>query len=520
MDIAQHIGKASDLAQTGDRRLYRFFEILPGAVSWLTIVAVVVCSLLFPEGSAIFIIVFDVYWLVKTIYLSLHLRYGYRQTRKNLKTPWRTLLEKLQGWRDIHHIIILPMYREPLELVRASLASLAHANYPQDRMIVVLAQEERAGAEFNTGIAHALTQEFGATFLRFAVTLHPGTIAGELAGKGANIAWAGRQIKQEIVDPLKLAYEHLMVSVFDIDTVIYPEYFGRLTHAFLTTASPLRASYQPIPYFINNIWDAPAFARMVAFSSTFWQTIQQARAENLITFSSHSMPWQAVVDIDFWQANMVSEDSRVFWQCLLRYDGDYRVVPLYYPVSMDANVAPTMRETMVNVYKQHRRWGYGVENVPYYLFGFIKNKRIALGKKLFYTIAISEGYWSWATNAIMLFLLGWLPGLLGGPHFNATVLSFNHSVLSSAILRLALLALITPMVLSFLIMPPRPADKGKSKYIWMLLQWVLFPITTIVFGAFPGLEAQTRLMLGKYMGFWITPKHRNVTRSEPSIASE
>ncbi len=510
-----HIGKATELKNPHQRRLYRFFEMLVGILSWTTLLAVVACSFVIPAYTAVFIIIFDTYWLVKTLYLSLHLRYGYSETRKNMQVDWQSKLPGLP-WENIYHLVILPTYQESEAIIRDSLKSLATSQYPQKRLIVVLAQEARAGQDHNKNIATNLAQEFASVFHQFIVTEHPDNVPGELAGKGANCAWAGRYVKEHVIDQEQIPYADILVSVFDIDTVVFPQYFGRLTYVFLNTPNRLRSSYQPIPLFINNIWEAPAFARIVAFSSTFWQTIQQARAENLITFSSHSMPFQAVVDINFWQSNVVSEDSRVFWQCFLRYDGDYNVVPLYYPVSMDANVASSLKNTMLSVYKQHRRWSYGVENVAYFLFGFTHNKKIAFSKKFFYTVVLIEGYWSWATNALMLFLLGWLPGLLGGPGFNRTILSFNHAFLSQTIMRLALLALVTPLVLSLVILPPRPPRYGKFQYIWMVVQWVLFPFTTIFFGSLPGMDGQTRLMLGRYMGFWVTPKHRKPIQSEPS----
>jgi hypothetical protein len=62
-------------------------------------------------------------------------------------------------------------------------------------------------------------------------------------------------------------------------------------------------------------------------------------------------------------------------------------------------------------------------------------------------------------------------------------------------------------IISVLILP-QDHKGGIKKYVIMLVQWLFLPVVIIVFGAIPGLEAQTRLMLGKYMGFWVTPKHR------------
>lgn len=406
-------------------------------------------------------------------------------------------------------MILLPTYKEGAEIIGSALNALVNSTYPKNRMIVVIAQEERAGKDFNDAVAHELLSKYHNSFMKIAMIQHPADLPGELAGKGSNIAWTGKRAKIELIDGLDIRHDHVLVSALDIDTVVFPEYFGRLTYVFLTTSNPLHASYQPVPFYTNNIWEAPTFARVVAFSATFWHTMKQERMENDTTFSSHSMPLQVLIDVDFWQNNMVSEDSRIFWQCFLRYDGRYQVVPLYYPVSMDANVAPTFWRTMINVYKQQRRWGYGVENVPYFMFGFYKNKAISLGKKIYLTTTMLERFWSWATNAIMIFLLGWLPVIVGGSEFNKTVLSFNLPFITRAIMTFAMLGLITSAVLTIFILPPRPPQYGRKKHVWMALQWILFPVTTILLGSLPGLEAQTRLMLGKYMGFWVTPKIRS-----------
>jgi hypothetical protein len=514
-----HIGRASEITDKRDRAIYRFFEIFPGLIAWLTIIAIFVLSFLTPAFIAIFIILFDVYWLTKTVYLSLHLRISYNRLKTNLELNWLEHLQKLstqeykistvKSWQDIYHLVFLPLYAENYSLVSATMEGLLRANYPKEKFIVVLCWEERGG-ESTKITAQEIEQNYGSKFFRFISVMHPASgLEGEIAGKGSNTAYAAKKIKEELIDRLGINYDRILVSNLDIDTVIYPEYFAILSFTFLTSENPLRASYQPVPLYVNNIWEAPSFARVVAFSATFWHTIKQEKNETATTFSSHSMPFRALVDIGYWQRNMVSEDSRVFWQCFLRYDGDYMVVPLYYPVSMDANVAHTSWQTFKNVYKQQRRWGYGVENVPYFLLGFIKNKKISLSKKLRYGFTVVEGFHSWATNALIIFLLGWLPVIVGGSEFNRTVLSLNLPYITRTIMTLSMVGLISTAVLSIILLPPRPPKFGKFKYLWMILQWILFPVTTIGLGLFPGLEAQTRLMLGKYMGFWVTPKYRN-----------
>lgn len=505
-----NIGRASEIADSKDRRFYRFLEILPALLSWGTIFLVIFLSSVQPFIIAIFIIFFDVYWLLKTIFLSLHMRVAFNKMKENLKKNWQKELETLgMDWHNIYHLVILPMYQEPLEVVRASFLSLAKINYPLDRLIVVLAIEERGGESALT-VAREIEKEFGDVFFKFLVSIHPKDIPGEIAGKGSNDSWAIKEVKNKIIDQSKIPYERIIVSVFDVDTITHPEFFGCLTYAYLSCKKPLRSSFQPIPLFVNNIWQAPAFARIFAFSTTFWQMIQQSRPERLITFSSQSIGFKPLSEIGFWQTNVVNEDSRIFWQCLLNFDGDWQTIPMYFPVYMDSNVADTFWQTVKNQYKQIQRWAYGVENNPYFLFGFSKNKKIERKKKLRLSFIMIEGAHSLATNSLIIFMLGWLPTVIGGGRFSQTLLSYNLPYITRLIMTLAMVGLVFTAIIAINLLPPKPLYYGRFKWFWMIAQWLLFPINMIIFGSIPALDAQTRLAFGKYLGFWNTPKSRNM----------
>jgi cellulose synthase/poly-beta-1,6-N-acetylglucosamine synthase-like glycosyltransferase len=502
-----HIGRASELVGT-DRVLYRFFEILPGALAWGTIIGCILLSYFAPLYAAFFIIAFDFYWLLKTVYLSSFLRKNWKRLKHNRDLDWPKMLENVKS-DHVYHLVLLPFYKEGLEIVEKCLEGLVASRYDKKKFLVVLATEERAGEEARA-VADTVMEKYAGTFGELMVTVHPKDVPGEMAGKGSNIAYAIEEARKILLDTKKIPYGDVMVSAFDIDTVVYPDYFACVTWHFMTSEHPYRTSFQPVPLYNNNIWDAPALSRVVATSGTFWQMIQQERPEKLATFSSHSVSFKVLHEIGYWQKNMVSEDSRIFWNAFLAYDGDYAVTPISYPISLDANLAPKFWQTVVNIYKQQRRWGWGVENVPYLLFGLLKNKKIPTWKKIRIAFTQLDGFWSLATNPLIIFALSWLPLILGGPAFNTTVLSYNLPVVTRNLMILAMCGLVFSAIVSTSFLPKRPKNKSKKVFAFMILQWALIPVTITIFGCLPGLEAQTRLMFGKYMGFWVTPKHRKV----------
>lgn len=500
-----HVGRATEL--TGRRRIiYRCLEILPGLASWSTLIGVVLMSIYAPFIAAYFIIAFALFWVLKTGFLSYHLRYNWKRLQHHLKLDWESLVVDMQ-YQHLYHVIILPFYNEPESVIDATLQSLANVKYDSDKLIVVLASEERAGEAAQTVVSNMIAK-YQSQFGVFLATVHPGMVPGEMAGKGSNAAYAAEVVRTKVLDPRGVKYSETLVSIFDIDTVLYPDYFNCLVWHFIGAARPLKSSFQPVPIFNNNMWEAPALARVVAMSSTFWEMVQQERPERMATFSSHSVSFQALYEVGYWQKNMVSEDSRIYWNLMIANDGEYDVIPLSYPVSMDANAASTLWQTIVQIYKQHRRWTYGVENFCYILYHFGINKKIPRGVRIKIALQQAEGYWSLVTNPIMLFILGWAPIFLGSQEFHQTVLSYNLPFVVRDLLTLAMFGLIISSIISLSLIPPRPAHASRLRYIVMALQWFLVPVTMIFFSALPGLDAQTRLMFGRYMGFWVTPKTR------------
>src|SRR3989344_7249075 len=109
-----HLSKPADLPYRADRLRYRLYEIIPGALAWITLFLIVFFSFTRPVAATIFIIIFDSYWLIKTIYLTVHLRVAFRQMRRNIKVHWLGELNTMPvgdlDWNDIRHLILLPAY--------------------------------------------------------------------------------------------------------------------------------------------------------------------------------------------------------------------------------------------------------------------------------------------------------------------------------------------------------------------------------------------------------------------------
>lgn len=527
-------------------RARRAWEILPGALSWTILALPVIFSFLWPAGVAYFIIVFDSYWLVKALVMGGHLISGYAHLKRNTAINWLERCKKtadlatwaeelfhqfhlVRGWRrwklqeeweqaeqmirlpakqknwqDIYHVFLYPVYKESYEVMEASVRACFASNYPKDKIMVLLTVEARGGEQVRMD-AQKVCAEYQTAFWEMMMTVHPDEPDGKM--KGANGYWAGKII-QKYMDERGINYENVIVHYFDADTLPHREYLPGVTYQYIMHPERTFRSYQPIPLFNNNIWDVPALSRLVALGSSYWQMIESTRPYRLINFSSQAMSLKTLVDIDFYDRQIVTDDSRQFYRAYFQYNGNHKAVPIFIPVSMDAVLGKSWWGTLKAQYIQKRRWAWGIEHFPYLMEKYFSTRRqLTWMQRAIHPFRTLEGHVSWATSSLLIALGGWMPLLLND-NFRMTVLAFNLPVLARNILSITWIGVIISTWISFSLLPPRPKKYGKFKTVEMLLQWVLVPISGIFFGSIPALDAETRLMFGRYLGFAVTHKER------------
>jgi hypothetical protein len=542
-----------------ERKVQRRLEIIPALLTWFTLIGMVVFSVIVPTWVAIFIIAFDIYWIHRTIFISYYSVKAYNKLKRGQTINWLDrcskigepeeyvqeiakkivdmkdmlrnlnvrkekkilkkeiedadfLLRKIQNidteiiidWRDIIHVVMLPTATEDAANIDPALESIAKSDYPNDKIIILLATEEREDKEKREKKVNFLVNKYKDLFRDFLVTTHE-VADGEMKCKASNATYAAKKLRIYL-DEKQIDYERVVFSNFDCESVVHPQYFAALTYEYIIEPKRLQRAYQPIPLYHNNLWDTNAFVRVIVTSSSFWHMFQSTRRE-MVTFSSHSEPFQTLVDVDYWPVNMISEDSIIYWKGFSYYHGEYEVKPIYLPISMDAVLADTYIETIKNQYKQKRRWAYGIENFPIIIRAIWPDKKIIFTDKMKIVFEILEGHHSWATAPFILALLGWLPLIFGGDDFNQSNIAHILPFVTRFLMLIAMSGLAISISLSMFLLPKKPKRYSRKRYIHMVLQWLLVPIIAPTLGAMPAIDSQTRILFKKYFTeFWVTDK--------------
>lgn len=486
----------------------KFFEILPALLAWLTLTMPFVFLWDYPSAVTTFIFFYTFLWFLRASEYGFFLIYAYRKLNKSLKIDWKNKLEKYNKNTTIHpkdvvHLIIIPTYKEELDMLSKTIENIRNCNFDKKNIIVTLGIEERAGKDAEVR-AETLYNEFKDDFIDFIVTKHPQDLPNEVIGKGANINYACKK-SIDIIKNKNIDINNILVTTLDADNIIHKDLLISLSIEFASHEDRHKKSFQPLPLFFNNIWDVPIINRVIGLSCGFWHMIEAGRPDRLRNFSSHSQALSSLIDMNFWDATTIVEDGRQYWKSYLHFNGDYEVVPIFLPIYQDAVLGKTYVKSLGNQFSQLKRWAWGSADVMYFTRGiFSKNTKLPFWKTFLQYFRLIEGHYMWSTAAIFL---AFVPLVIHLIHVDPVIYSNSNIkhfiVVLSIIFNIALMGIVISIMLTFLLIPKPPK---KYNRISILFQWMLLPITTIFFGSFPALLSQTQLALGKEQKFNVTDK--------------
>ncbi|MDR0591327.1 MAG: glycosyltransferase [Candidatus Nomurabacteria bacterium] len=535
MDLEIPIGKR--------KPLYRFFEILPATLSFGAFALLIVLSIINPTLGAVFMLLVIIAMLVKAVGIAYHTIKGQATLEQAGAVDWSKRLLHLEDPADwyarlhnehdhsfgfqthlenlrfiaaaepdyfpkpshIYHAVIIATYNEAEDVLRPTIESVLGTNYDNQRMVVVLAYEERGGEETDR-LAHKLQQDYQGKFFDFQIVKHPEGIKNEVTGKGGNITYAGSFLKGYF-DKRDIKYSDVIITTLDSDNRPHKSYFDCVAYEYICHENRKHLSYQPVSLFMNNIWDVPAPMRVIATGNSFWNIISSMRQHSLRNFASHSQSLDALVEMDFWSTRTIVEDGHQFWRSYFYFDGNYSVLPIHVPIYQDAVLSFTYWKTLKAQFVQLRRWGYGASDVPYVATRvFTKKRKVGLFDGIAKFWRLLDSHVTLASVAPIVMFGGWIP-LLVNADSTRSVVALQLPVVVSWIQRVAMVGLFITILLALKTLPKRPTRYKKHRTALMVLQWILMPITSVVYNSIASLNAQTHLALGRYLDkFDVTDK--------------
>lgn len=513
---------------------YRFFEILPGLLSYGAIILLIVLSFLNTVLASAYLLLIVLTALVRAVGIAYHTIKGNKELKRACAVNWHARLMELgdaeasykklkdKNYKEyefsnhkenllaiatnpkkypkpdeIINAVIITAYTEPFDVIEPTIKALTKVTYDKKNLLIFFAYEERGGESIEATVKK-LKSLYGDQFMDFVLSKHPKDLPNEVVGKGGNITYAGHRLK-EYCDRNKIAYDKVIVTTLDCDNRPHPKYFDAVAYEYIVNENRNNMSYQPVSLFINNIWDVPAPMRVLATGNSFWNIISSVRPHTLRNFASHSQPLKALVGMNFWSVRTIVEDGHQYWRSYFYFKGNYSVQPILVPIYQDAVLSGTLKKTLKDQFKQLRRWSYGASDIAYVAMNiFTKDRDVPLMPALGRFIRLLDGHVTLACISFLVAFGGWVP-LIVNPRASMLIAAQQLPDAISKIQQVAMLGIIVTIVISFQIIPKRPARYKWTKSIFMFTQWILMPVTAILYSALAAYVAQTRLMFGKYL---------------------
>lgn len=518
----------SKLVDKYDNFFQRIFEILPGLLIWILLLAPIWAGFSFPLLVINVLLVLTVYWAYRAIMLTTGGILGFIQYRLDLKKDWLVEAQKLKRENLPNpetlpeknllpkHLIVIANYGEEYDVLCKSIKALMAQNYPRELIYLAISIEERKAKKDPEYAKRGeyLKRDFGEFFEdRLFFFVHPDNIDGEAIGAAANRAWGTENSVAELEKRGENISEFLITAP-DGDVTFHKDYLAACSYKWLVSEKRNQKFYQTAVYtFNNNYWDVPILIRILSTSLTLpvlsSSVLEKFKRE---TFSCYSVNLKVMKDVDYWDTTLAIDDTTFYWRPYLHFHGDWMCEVFYIPLSADAIYDPSYVKNHVDQYRQYVRWGWGVISFPIGMKVLLKDPKIKITEKIYKVFHLFEVFVLWKVLAFLL-TFGIPLILLINRDLDDLVISHSIPQTVSLIMTVASIFVVPSAVLKVLLMPPKPKKMKWSKFIFLIiLELPLNFVVLMTFSFLPFIESTTRMMLGQ--------KHaKSISWSEKRLAS-
>jgi cellulose synthase/poly-beta-1,6-N-acetylglucosamine synthase-like glycosyltransferase len=486
-----------------DKVIHRLLEILPGFVSWNIILFPYWGIFVIPTTVAYFILIFNIYWFYQSLQIAITAVISHLRIQASIAYDWLGDLKSFPDWKKVRHLVIIPTFKEPIYILERTLTSLAEQTLPRKQIVVLLAMEKKEPKEDRAQKVRELKTKFKGVFANLYVTVHE-LAPGEVVGKASNERHAALWVKKRLIKS-GVDTNYLTVTSCDADHKYHPQHFACLTFKFLDNPKRYNYFWQPAVMFYNNIWELPAITRVPNTLSSIWNLSMLPRRDRLINAQNYSLSFKLLDEVDYWDPDKIPEDWGIFFKAYYKKRGQVEVDPIYLPLHADAPQSTSFLKTLKNQYEQYKRWAWGVSDDPWIIKNYLLTPGVPFWDKTMRLMFAIWAHFMWPVNWFIITIGLTIPSLLN-PSFARTALGYTVPRLSSFVLTVALLFLLVMIVIDNIYKPKRPKEFPLWRAILVPFEFVLMPIAGFFFSALPGLDAHTRLMLGKYLEYRVTEK--------------
>jgi hypothetical protein len=350
------------------------------------------------------LLVFQIWWLYIMLWVCGWAYYGmqlcnaeFSDSIEKLRNDKHahTLLENGYTVPDLIHWIIVPNYKEGVEMLRGTLQSLALQSIGPQRICVLMACE---GAE--PGAVEKLmplAAEFP-EFRKFVFNVHR-LRPGEIAGKSANVSAAFRSLCSAVYHATKderlartaealaldfaewrespdargnssTAYTHVIdrgiITVIDADSILHPFHLYGIekSYHFERHSTHNQCIWQaPIANMIN-MYSVPAASRLTSIIVSLHELASLVHpTQQKLPFSTYSLTTKLALDMGGWASDVLAEDWHCYARAFFAKRGECEVVPVHYPVLCYAVEETSYCASLNARFVQARRHAWGVIEV-------------------------------------------------------------------------------------------------------------------------------------------------------------